>query len=166
MTRLVVERRPMTDLLQQRYAVLKTEQRRIVAELRDVVRQIRIGHCEVCGKEFTRQRPTKRYCSMRCCQLAAPSSSGQIDLGLIRAHWPLLEASGLMNPEPLRVLRALVSDNETYDGAAIIGAVSRQRVHQIAQRATQHMRIVLAVRDAVVRQQQVPTGSASPKGTA
>lgn len=148
--KLICERTPYVDPLQQRWIALRDQQRQVVAELREVTRQMRIGKCDVCGKEFTRLRPTKRYCSMRCTQRAAPSNKGTIDIPLIREHWTLLEASGLLNSESMRVLSAIVYDNAQFDKAAGMIGVSRQRGHQIAIRATQQMRIVLAVRNAVI----------------
>lgn len=156
-SKVICERVPYIDPLQQRWVALRDQQRQIVVELREVTRQMRIGKCDVCGKEFTRQRPTKRYCSMRCTSRAAPSSNGTIDIPLIIEHWTLLEASGLLNDESMRVLRALVYNNANFEAAAGMIGVSRQRGHQIAIRATQHMRIVLAVRNAVIAGMGVPT---------
>lgn len=153
--RMVYRRTDYTDPLQIRCADLMEQRRKIDAELRELKVKMRVGVCERCGKEFTRARVTKRYCSQRCCILGGGAASGRppvvYDLPAITENIDLLEASGLMTRRSMEILRVLADKRNTHSVADLIG-VSHQRVSQIAARASKVVKTLTVMRIAVLRE--------------
>lgn len=142
------DRTPVSNPLMQRVMVLKTERRRIDAELRELKERMRVGICERCGKSFVRARYTKRYCSQKCTIQAAPCNSMSYSLDLITEHIDALEACAVMTPRSIEVLRILVDKRRTHAVADLI-TISHQRVSQIAAKATKAIHLMLRMRDAM-----------------
>jgi hypothetical protein len=144
------ERSPVTNPLQIRFSQLTEDRRRIDAELRELRHKMRVGVCEVCGKEFTRARVTKRYCSMACGNKAAPSRRDiSYDLVGIASNIEALEVSGMLTPSAMEVLRVLANRRNTHSVADLVG-VSHQRVSQIAAKATKVLRTIQRIKAAVL----------------
>src|SRR5687768_2579821 len=134
--------------IQRRVSELKEQRRGIDAELRQLRERLRVGVCELCGKEFVRARVTKRYCSQNCTIKASPSRATSYDLPAIAQNIDLLEASGFMTPRSMEVIRVLADKRNTHSVSDLIG-VSHQRVSQIASKATRIVKMLHRLKAAM-----------------
>lgn len=146
--------------LQQRYVALQKQQREIVAEMRDLKRRMRIGLCEICGKEFVRERVTRRYCGQSCTMKAMwMRRHGAIvdnDAAVqIREALPLLRAGRLMTVQSLEIVTRIVDGQWSHMVAAENVGISKQRVSQVMGKAAQLAKLALAMKAAVLSQAEV-----------
>lgn len=139
------------DPLQARWAALSQQEREIVAEKRRLRHEMQIGHCEVCGVEFRRQRVTKKVCSQKCTIAAyAKRQNASFDVDLIREALPLLMAGHLLTGRSLAIVERAVLRTGAYAVVAEEVGVSRQRIQQIMKQADRMARIALAMKHAVI----------------
>lgn len=138
-------------------AALRDRINLLTREIRRLKVKLAIGLCLQCGKEFTRMRPTKLYCSQACSFTASNARGEQarrhFDVTAIREHLPMLRM--MMTPISMRVLENLTTTDSLGITADSEG-LTRQRISQIAAKATH---LILAFRLAAHAQRT--NGSAS-----
>jgi hypothetical protein len=143
------------DPLMRRYREVNAEIRRLRGELRDLKQQMLTGVCEVCGARFTRQRPTKRYCSNACVISAynARTIEGAANMALIREMWPLVKASGQLTPRNIVLVQEVVLGRMSGSSASDHFSVSRQRIDQVLSRAAKVAKLVKTMRVALAAEE-------------
>ena len=138
------------DPRQARYCELARRQREIIGELRRLRLEMRVGICEVCGREFTRARVTKRVCSPLCTAKAYVNRQRkEVDVAILTEAYPLLRASGMLPQREVEILDCLVNGANRQTLAEEQG-LSRQRIQQVLARAGQLAKIVLLVKRAAI----------------
>lgn len=153
---------PPADPRQQRLIAIRAEIKTLEKE-RAYIKESLLQHgtCEVCGATFTRRRTNKRYCSQKCTiKHSMQNRHVRWDYDTIANNLDLLEASGQLKPHVMEMVKAVIRDGKGAATVADEAGLSRERVGQYLGRATVLCRMLVAIRDSIIKA-SVPEGSAA-----